>query len=65
MKQVAVMVGCAIAVMGQPEVCFIGKTGLIDDDFTVTVEKRREFLTGSIRKFAHHIELNGRVDGSS
>jgi hypothetical protein len=65
MKQVAVMVGCAISVMGQPEVCFIGQTGLIDDDFTVTDEKRREFLPDFIRKCAHHVELNGRVDGSS
>ena len=52
----SVLVGCGIALLGPPEVYFTSKPGLIADDFTVTDEKSRAFLSGFIAKFASHIE---------
>lgn len=40
--------------MGQPEVYFQTKPGLLGDDFAVTDEKTREFLGGFIAKLAAH-----------
>lgn len=41
--------------MGQPEVYFQTKPGLIDDSFTVTDEGTRKFLQGYVDKFAAFI----------
>ena len=54
----SVLVGCDVALMGAPEVYFQTKPGLIADDFTVTDEKSRAFLSSFIAKFASHIEHN-------
>jgi chromate reductase, NAD(P)H dehydrogenase (quinone) len=50
-----VLVGCGLALMGQPEVSLQTKPGLIADDFSVTDEKTRAYLAGFIAKFAAHI----------
>lgn len=52
----AILVGCGVRLLGQPEVYFQTKPGLIGDDFTVTDAKTREFLAGFIAKFATHIQ---------
>jgi chromate reductase len=52
----SVLVGCGVALLGQPEVYLVDKPGLIADDFEVTDEKTRAFLSGFITKFASHIE---------
>jgi NAD(P)H-dependent FMN reductase len=40
-----------VALMGQPEVYFTMKPGLIDDDYLVTDDKTREFLNGWVNKY--------------
>jgi chromate reductase len=40
-----------VALMGQPEVYFTMKPGLIDDDFLVTNDTTRDFLTGWVNKY--------------
>jgi chromate reductase len=58
----SVLVGCGVALLGQPEVYFVSKPGLISDTFEVTDAKSREFLAGFLAKFAQHVEriVNGR-----
>ena len=56
-----VLVSCGVGLMGQPEVYFVNKPGLISDGFEVTDAKSREFLSGFLTRFANHIEcLTGR-----
>ena len=43
-------------VMGQPEVYFQTKPGLIDDDFTVTDETTKAFLTTFVDRFAAFLD---------
>ncbi|ORE91940.1 NADPH-dependent FMN reductase [Stappia sp. 22II-S9-Z10] len=43
-------------VMGQPEVYFQTKPGLIDDDFTVTDETTKAFLTTFVERFAAFLD---------
>ena len=50
-----VLVGCGVVLLGQPEIYFQSKPGLISDSFEVTDAKTREFLSGFIGKFAAHI----------
>jgi chromate reductase len=45
-----------IHLMGQPEVYFQTKPGLIDENFDVTDEKTRAFLQGWVAKFDRWIE---------
>jgi chromate reductase len=40
-----------VALMGQPEIYFTMKPGLIDDDYLVTDDKTREFLNGWVNKY--------------
>ncbi len=40
-----------VALMGQPEIYFTMKPGLIDDDYLVTDDKTRDFLTGWVNKY--------------
>ena len=48
-----------LIVMGQPEVYFQTKPGLIDENFDVTDDTTRGFLTGYIDKFASFIDHHG------
>jgi chromate reductase len=41
-----------VILLGQPEVYFVSKPGLIDDAFEVTDDQTREFLQGYLAKFA-------------
>ncbi len=49
-----ILVGCGVRLMGQPEVYFQTRPGLIADDFSVTDEKTRGFLAGFVEKLAQH-----------
>jgi chromate reductase len=48
-----------LIVMGQPEVYFQTKPGLIDEHFEVTDDTTRGFLTGYLDKFATFIDHHG------
>ena len=50
-----ILVGCGVRLLGQPEVYFQTKPGLIGDDFSFADDKTRDFLAGFIAKFAAHI----------
>ena len=52
----SVLVGCGVGLLGQPEVYFVSRPGLISEAFEVTDDKSREFLSGFLVKFAQHIE---------
>jgi chromate reductase len=52
----SILVGCGVSLLGQPEVYFQTKPGLIADDLSITDPKTREFLAGFVAKFARHIE---------
>lgn len=58
LRSVAVHVD--MPVMGQPELYFHFKEGLIDDNFEITNEDTKAFLTGWINAFADWIEKNKR-----
>lgn len=45
-------------VLGQPEVFFTFKPGLIDDDFNVTDETTRQFLRGFLDRFQRWIDIH-------
>lgn len=45
--------------VGQPELYFQWKDGLIDADNNVTNEDTKKFLQGFVDKFAAHVEANG------
>ena len=48
-----------LIVMGQPEVYFQSKPGLIDEHFEVTDDTTRGFLTGYLDKFTNFIDHHG------
>ena len=48
-----------LIVMGQPEVYFQSKPGLIDEHFEVTDDQTRAFLAGYLDKFASFIDHHG------
>jgi len=48
-----------LIVMGQPEVYFQSKPGLIDEHFEITDDTTRGFLTGYIDKFTNFIDHHG------
>jgi chromate reductase len=48
-----------LIVMGQPEVYFQSKPGLIDEHFEITDDQTRAFLTGYLDKFTTFIEHHG------
>jgi chromate reductase len=52
----SILVGCGVSLLGQPEVYFQTKPGLIADDFSIADDKTRAFLAGFIGTFARHIE---------
>ncbi len=52
----SVIVSCGVRLLGQAEIYFQTKPGLIADDFSVTDDKTRGFLEGFLAKFAAHIE---------
>ena len=52
----SILVSCGVSLLGQPEVYFQTKLGLISDDFSIGDDKTRAFLDGFIAKFANHIE---------
>jgi chromate reductase len=52
----SILVACGVNLLGQPEVYFQSKPGLIADDFSIADDKTRAFLAGFIAKFADHIE---------
>ncbi|HWI10833.1 MAG TPA: NADPH-dependent FMN reductase [Burkholderiaceae bacterium] len=52
----SILVGCGVNLLGQPEVYFQTKPGLIADDFSTADDKTRAFLAGFVAKFADHIE---------
>ena len=41
-----------VSLLGQPEIYFVWKPGLINDEFEVTDDQTREFLQGYLAKFA-------------
>ena len=41
-----------VILLGQPEIYFVSKPGLINDEFEVTDDQTREFLQGYLAKFA-------------
>jgi chromate reductase len=41
-----------VILLGQPEIYFVWKPGLINDEFEVTDDQTREFLQGYLAKFA-------------
>jgi chromate reductase len=45
-----------VILLGQPEVYFVTKPGLINDEFEITDDQTREFLQGYLAKFAGWIE---------
>lgn len=49
------LVVCGAHVLGQPEVYFVSKPGLITEAFDVSDDKSRAFLEGFLAKFAVHI----------
>jgi chromate reductase, NAD(P)H dehydrogenase (quinone) len=49
------LVVCGAHVLGQPEVYFVSKPGLITESFDVSDDKSRAFLEGFLAKFAAHI----------
>ena len=51
----AVLVGCGMQLLGQPEVYFQTKQGLIGADSTVTDDQTRAFLAAFVAKFAAHV----------
>lgn len=51
----AILVGCGVRLLDQPEIYFQSRPGLIGDDFTVTDAKTRDFLAGFIQKLAVHV----------
>jgi len=55
----SILVSCGVSLLGQPEVYFQTKPGLIADDFSIADDKTRSFLAGFIAKFASHIERTG------
>ena len=52
----SILVGCGVALLGQPEVYFQTRPGLIADDLSIADDKTRAFLAGFIEKFAGHVE---------
>ncbi|HEY4199835.1 MAG TPA: NAD(P)H-dependent oxidoreductase [Devosiaceae bacterium] len=48
-----------VTLMGEPQVYFQTKPGLIDDSFTVTDEGSRAFLQGWVDKFSAWIDRHG------
>lgn len=52
-------------VMGQPEVYFQFKPGLIDEHFEVTDEQSRAFLAGFVDKFVGWIEHHGEQNSAA
>jgi chromate reductase len=52
----AMVPGLDVILMGQPEVYFQTRDGLIDDDFNVTEDSARTFLTGWVNRFADWVE---------
>lgn len=48
-----------MVLMGQPELYFQSKPGLIDENFDVTDEQTREFLLGFVNRFASWIDQHG------
>lgn len=55
----AILPGLELALLGQPEVYFQTKPGLIDDDYEVTSDQSRAFLMGWIDRFAAHVSRFG------
>lgn len=51
----SIMVAIDAIYFGQPEVYLVYKEGLIDNDFTITVEGTRNFLQGFLDRFAKEI----------
>ena len=52
-------------VMGQPEVYFQFKPGLIDEHFEVTDDQSRAFLEGFVASFVAWIERHGSVNANA
>jgi chromate reductase len=52
----AMIPGIEVILMGQPEVYFQSKAGLIDDEFNITEESARTFLAGWVNKFENWVE---------
>lgn len=50
-----------VVLMGQPELYFQSKPGLIDENFEATDEASRAFLSGYINRFADWIDQHGEV----
>jgi chromate reductase, NAD(P)H dehydrogenase (quinone) len=50
-----------MVLMGQPEVYFQAKPGLIDEHFEITDEQTRAFLDGYIARFADWIDRHGQT----
>jgi chromate reductase, NAD(P)H dehydrogenase (quinone) len=52
----SVMTVLDVALLGQPEVYFVTRPGLIDDNDDITDDATREFLTGYLARFAAWID---------
>ncbi|MAY63717.1 MAG: NADPH-dependent FMN reductase [Rhizobiales bacterium] len=55
----SVLVSVGTVLMGQPELYFAFKDGLVDDDLNVTNEETEKFLANWIGSFADWIEKHG------
>ena len=58
----SILPGQEMVVLGQPEVYFQSKPGLIDENFEITDEATRAFLAGYIDKFVAWIERHGQAE---
>lgn len=52
----SILPGLELTLLGQPEVYFQTKPGLIDDNLEVTDEQTRAFLSGWADRFAAHVD---------
>ena len=56
----SVLASCGVRLLGQAEIYFQTKPGLIADDFSVTDDKTRAYFESFLTKFAAHIQPGAR-----
>ena len=55
----SIMVTQQVILMGQPEIYFVAKPGVINENFEVTDDQTREFLEGYLAKFSRWVDRFG------
>ena len=55
----AIMVTQQVILMGQPEIYFVAKPGLIGENFEISDDQSREFLEGYLARFSRWIDRFG------